>query len=303
MARLTAGIAASHIPAIGAAVDNGHPPSRTGPLDRLQIPTAHTGPALAALVDRVAAWHAAAPVDAIGIASFGPLALDRGDSAFGHVVATPKPHWSHTDVRGAFARAVAVAIGFDTDVAGAALAEARWGAAKGCRDHVYLTIGTGVGAGIVAGGRIVHGAGHAEVGHVRVRRVAGDTFAGACPFHGDCLEGLIAGPALAARTGVAGDAIPTDHPVWAKVADELAESLAMLVLTLAPQRIIIGGGIATKRTHLLPLAVARTAALLGGYLSGYDAAALPRCIVPTGLGDDAGPLGAVALGEAARAAG
>ena len=278
--------------------------SRRGTIvDRLQVPTLLPEATLAALVDRVAAWHAAAPVDAIGIASFGPLALDPAAPDFGHITVTTKPDWSHTDVRGAFAQAVAVPIGFDTDVAGAALAEGQWGAARGCRDHVYLTIGTGVGAGIVVGGRIVHGAGYPEFGHVRVRRVAGDAFAGACPFHGDCLEGLIAGPALAARTGLAGDAIPADHPVWAKVADELAEALAMLVLTLAPQRIVIGGGVATKRALLLPHAVARTAALIGRYLSGYDAAALQRCIVPAGLGDDAGPLGAVALGEAALASG
>ncbi len=268
-------------------------------IDRLQIATTQPQPTLAALVDQVAAWHAATPVEAIGIASFGPVALDPSDPDFGKILATPKPHWSHTDVRGAFARRFAVPIGFDTDVAGAALAEGRWGAARGCSDHVYLTIGTGVGAGVVTGGRIVHGAGHPEFGHVRVRRVAGDAFAGACPFHGDCLEGLIAGPALAARTGLAGDAIPDRHPVWATVAAELAEALAILILTLAPQRIAIGGGIAVKRPGLLPEAVARTSALLGGYLPGRDAADLARCIMAAGLGDDAGLLGAVALGAVA----
>jgi fructokinase len=127
--------------------------SRRGTIvDRLQVPTLLPEATLAALVDRVAAWHAAAPVDAIGIASFGPLALDPAAPAFGHITVTTKPDWSHTDVRGAFAQAVAVPTGFDTDVAGAALAEGQWGAARGCRDHVYLTIGTGVGAGIVAGG-------------------------------------------------------------------------------------------------------------------------------------------------------
>ncbi len=278
--------------------------SRRGTIvERLQVPTTRPEATLAALAARVAAWHAAAPLDAIGIASFGPLALDPAAPAFGHITVTTKPDWSHTDVRGAFARSLAVPIGFDTDVAGAALAEGQWGAAQGCSDHVYLTIGTGVGAGIVAGGRIVHGAGHPEFGHVRVRRVPGDTFAGACRFHGDCLEGLIAGPALAARTGLAGDAIPGDHPVWANAAAELAEALAMLVLTLAPQRIVIGGGVGAKRPELVSQAVVRTGALLGSYLPGYDAAALTRCIVPAGLGDDAGPLGAVALGAAALASG
>lgn len=268
-------------------------------LDRLQVPTTHPGPTLAALVARVATWHAADPVDAIGIASFGPLALDPADPAFGAITVTTKPHWSHTDVRGAFARAVTVPIGFDTDVAGAALAEGLWGAAHGCGDYVYLTIGTGVGAGIVTGRRIVHGAVHPEASHIHVRRVPGDTFAGTCPFHGDCLEGLISGPALAARTGLACDAIPDTDPVWARAAADLAEVLAILVLTLAPERIVIGGGVATKRPRLLLKAPARTAALLGGYLPGFDSAALQRCIVPAGLGDNAGPLGAIALGEAA----
>lgn len=272
-------------------------------LDRLQIATTQPGPTLAALGARVAAWHAAAPIKAVGIASFGPVALDPADPQFGKILSTPKPHWSHTDVRGAFARRFPVAVGFDTDVAGAALAEGRWGAARGCSDHVYLTIGTGVGAGIVTGGRIVHGAGHPEFGHVRVRRVAGDSFTGACPFHGDCLEGLIAGPALAARTGLAGGAIPDDHEIWATVATELAEALVMLILTMAPQRIVIGGGIAVGRPGLLPTVIARTSALLAGYLAGHDGADLERCIVLAGLGDDAGPLGAVALAEAALAAG
>lgn len=268
-------------------------------VERLQIPTTLPEPTLTALIERVAAWHAAGSLAAIGIASFGPLALNPDDPAFGRITATPKPYWSHADVRGAFARAFAGPVGFDTDVAGAALAEGRWGAARGCNDHVYLTIGTGVGAGVVVGGQVVHGAGHPEFGHIRVRRVVGDAFVGACPFHGDCLEGLIAGPALAARTGFTGETIPGDHPVWATAADELGEALAMLILTLAPQRIVVGGGIATKRPGLLPRAVLRASAFLGGYLPGYDADELRRCIVPAGLGDDAGPLGAVALGEAA----
>lgn len=268
-------------------------------IDRLLIPTTRPDQTLAALVDQVTVWDAATPIEAIGIGSFGPIALDPADPAFGMITVTPKPYWSLTDVRGVFARAFAVPIGFDTDVAGAALAEGRWGAARGCLDYIYLTIGTGVGAGIVAGGQIVHGAGHPEVGHMRVRRIAGDRFEGTCPFHGDCLEGLVAGPALGARTGLAGAAILDDHPVWTNVAAELAEAMAMLILTLSPQRIMVGGGVAIKRPELLPQIVMRTSALLAGYLSGYGPEALARCIVPAGLGADAGPLGAIELAQRA----
>ncbi len=270
-------------------------------LDRLIVPTAAPAPTLAAMLDQIAAWHSSAPVAAIGIASFGPIVLDPADPAFGRIGKTPKPGWSDIDVHGPVAQRFGVPTGFDTDVAGAALAEGCWGAAQGCTDHLYLTIGTGVGAGIVVGGRIVHGSGHPEAGHIRVRRVAGDIFRGACRFHGDCLEGLVAGPALAARTGLVADAISDDHPVWANVAAELAEALSMLILTLAPQRIVVGGGIAMKRTALLPQAVRRTADLIAGYLPGSDALSLARVIVPAGLGNDAGQLGAIALGQAALA--
>lgn len=264
------------------------------PIARRQVATATPDATLTALAAELSAWHAAAPLAALGIASFGPLHLDPVDPAFGRMGATPKPGWRGADVRGALA-VPGVPTGFDTDVAGAALAEGRWGAARGCSDHVYVTIGTGVGVGIVAAGRLVHGRGHPEAGHVRVRRVAGDPFAGSCVFHGDCLEGLVAGPALAARTGLAGDLIPDAHPVWAMVAVEVAEALATLMLVLAPQRIVLGGGVFMRRRHLLPQILAATAERLGDYLADGSAASLARIIVPAALGEDAGPRGAIAL--------
>ena len=265
-------------------------------VDRLRVPTTLPEPTLAALIGQVAAWHSIEGLDAIGIASFGPLALDPGDPAFGFITSTTKAHWSNTDVRGPFARAFDIPVGFDTDVGGAALAEGRWGAARGCTDHIYLTIGTGVGAGIVAGGHLVHGTRHPEAGHIRVRRVPGDSFAGACPFHGDCLEGLVSGPALAARTGLPGETIPSDHPVWVNAAAEIAEAMAFLLITLAPRRIVVGGGVAAGRRVLLADIRARTSALIGGYLPGCEREAIEQIIVPPELGDDAGPLGAAQLG-------
>lgn len=252
---------------------------------------------LAALAAAVAGWQRDAPLAAVGIGSFGPLSLDTTAADFGHITRTPKPSWSGVDVRGGILGDFAGAVGFDTDVAGAALAEGRWGAARECSDYLYMTIGTGIGVGVVAGGRIVHGSGHPEVGHLRIRRRTGDGFAGTCPFHGDCLEGVASGPALAARTGVAGDAIPRDHPVWADVAAEIGEALAMLILTLAPERIVVGGGVVGRRPELLPRIAAATGTALAAYLPDYTPQRLGAMIVPPGLGDDAGPLGAVALGE------
>lgn len=247
---------------------------------------------------RVADWIAVTapePVAALGLASFGPLGLNLARSDFGHVTGTPKPFWSGTPVRSYFASRFAVPIGFDTDVAGAALAEGRWGASIGRDVHVYVTIGTGVGAGIVVGGRPVHGRVHPEVGHLRVRRSPGDDFPGHCAFHGDCLEGLVAGPAIAARAGKPAEMLSLDDAVWGRVVEEVAELMALLILTLSPERIVLGGGVMRDRLPLLPRIRERTAHLLAGYVADADADNLAGLIVHPGLGPDAGPLGAVAL--------
>lgn len=264
-------------------------------VDEARWPTGAPDALLDAIGDWIAARVADAPVAALGIASFGPLGLRPASADFGFVTGTPKPGWSGVDVRGRLARRFSGAIGFDTDVAGAALAEGRWGASVGCDVHVYLTVGTGVGAGIVVDGRPVHGRVHPELGHLRVRRSPGDAFAGHCPFHGDCLEGLVSGPAIAARAGMPADRLAPDHPVWDRIADELSELMAALILGLSPQRIAIGGGVMQNRRTLLPRIRARTLERLGGYVADLDAETLDQIIVPPGLGASAGPLGAVAL--------
>jgi fructokinase len=148
--------------------------------------------------------------DAIGIASFGPLDLNRASPTWGHVTRTPKPHWSGADLVGPFARAFDCPVGLETDVNGAALAEARWGAGKTVGSLLYLTIGTGVGGGFVSDGRLLHGLSHPEMGHIRMPRHPDDRdFKGHCPFHGDCLEGLAAGPSIIARWGHRSPNCPT----------------------------------------------------------------------------------------------
>ncbi len=244
----------------------------------------------------LAAWARESPFAAIGIASFGPLHLDPTKPGFGHMGNTPKPGWAGVDIHGHFARRFAVPIGIDTDVAGAALAEGRWGASVSCGVHGYATIGTGVGLGLVVDGRPVHGRLHPEAGHMRIRRQAGDDFAGGCPSHGDCLEGLVSGPGLIARAPRPLAQVADDDPLWERVAIDLAEWTAMLILALSPERLVLGGGVIQSRRALLPRIRAHALGLLGGYLDDLDADAMAALLVPPALGADAGPLGAIVLG-------
>lgn len=266
-------------------------------IDRFQLPTTTPGDTLTRLAERLAEWRVSHGVAALGIASFGPIAVDPSDPAYGHMLATPKPGWADADVLGT------LAAGFDraavhTDVVGAALGEGLHGAAKGLTDFVYVTVGTGVGMGIIVGGAPVTGLMHPEAGHWRVHRAADDRFGGACPFHGDCLEGLIAGPALAKRFGMPGEQVADDHPDWPYVADALAEAMAGLFLALATQRIVIGGGVIVKRSELLRRVRESTVAKLGGYLPFVDEHSITNRIVPAEL-PDAGATGALVLASRA----
>ncbi|MFM9934916.1 MAG: ROK family protein [Novosphingobium sp.] len=269
---------------------------------RAQWPTGDdTAATLGTLADWLAAEHRAEPFAALGIASFGPLCLDPASADYGRIVNTPKPGWSGADVLGVLAGDLGVPVAIDTDVAGAALAEGRWGASVGCPVHVYLTIGTGIGGGIVVDGQPLHGTFHPEMGHVRVRRVVGDPFMGVCPIHGDCLEGLAAGPAIAARAGRPAEELAPEDPVWGILAGEIGEFMASLILTLAPHRIVVGGGVGQGQPALLPLVHQATARSLGGYLPGHSLEALQGLIVHPGLGGDAGVCGALALALGALA--
>jgi fructokinase len=237
---------------------------------------------------------------ALGVASFGPLELRPASSRHGHITSTPKAGWADTDVLGPLRAAFPVPIGFDTDVNGAALAEARWGAARDVESCVYLTVGTGIGGGAVARGVPVHGLVHPEMGHLRVPHDRqADPFDGTCPFHGDCLEGLASGPALSARWGAAAESLAAGHPAWALEAQYLALALHNLVCTLSPERIVMGGGVMSQPA-LFPLVRRGLAASLGGYVrTAALADHLDRYVVPPGLGARAGVLGALALAQSA----
>jgi len=244
------------------------------------------------------------PLDALGVGAFGPCDPSTTSPTYGHITTTPKPGWAGADVLGLLrGRLGGVPIAFDTDVNAAALGELRCGAGRGLESLVYLTIGTGIGGGAVAGGRLIHGLTHPEMGHIRVRRPAEEigVFPGVCPFHGDCLEGVASGPALAARWGVPGPELPPDHPAWELEANYLAESVATLVLVLSPQRIVVGGGVGLA-PRLIERIRPRVLALIGGYVRHEQLAeGAEEFIVAPALGDQAGVVGALCLAQDALA--
>jgi fructokinase len=257
------------------------------------VPTTDPGTTLAALERVLDGWR----FDAIGIASFGPLDLDPRSPGFGSVSATPKPGWTGTDLRRRFTARYDRPVAIQTDVIGAVFAEQRWGAAQGLTNHCYITIGTGVGVGLISGGRPVQGAAHGEAGRMHVRRAPGDDFAGACPFHGDCVEGLISGPAIARRFGRPGRELADEGGKWALFVHDLTGLLHNLIVTAAPERIAIGGGVMVSRKQLFPKLRAALAASIGGYgsLAAYTER-LDHRLGPPGLEAMAGPLGALAVG-------
>jgi fructokinase len=207
------------------------------------------------------------------------------------MAATPKPGWAGADILGPLSEAAGVPAAIDTDVNGAALAEMRWGSGRGMDDLAYITVGTGVGVGLIANGRPTRGFGHSELGHIRVARLAGDGFAGSCPFHGDCVEGLAAGPSLKARVGERIAAIAPDDPLWDSVAWALAQLCHAIVCAAAPRAIAIGGGVACNQPHLLE----RIEAMLIESLAGYVTLPGSPYLRAPALGGNAGPLGAIAL--------
>jgi fructokinase len=238
---------------------------------------------------------------AIGIGSFGPIDPRRSSRSFGYITTTPKPGWAQTDVAGRLEESLAVPVAFDTDVNAAALGEQRWGAAVGLDSFCYLTVGTGIGGGVVAEGRLVHGLLHPEIGHMRIPhdRVA-DPFPGCCPYHGDCFEGLASGEAIRLRWGRGAHEID-DDVAWELEGQYVALGLANVVCAVSPERIILGGGV-TREPTLLPRVRERLREVLAGYFDAPELNdAIDDFVVRPGLGDRAGVLGAIALAEAALA--
>lgn len=269
-------------------------------LDRLEYPTttpvATIDTAVGFFLDAVRAGRRIA---ALGLGWFGPLVLDESHPRFGTVGATPKTGWAGVDVRGPFANALGLPVALDTDVAAAALAEGKWGAAAGLSLHTYLTVGTGIGGGLVRHGAVLRGLGHPEIGHVPVDRIAGDDFAGLCPFHGDCLEGMAAGPAIAARWGKPAESLDAGEAAdaVALVTAYVAQGLRAVTYTVAPERIVVGGGVARLPGFMGTLRM-RLAESMADY-PGWPEHLEDAFVSPAALGDMAGPLGGLILARRA----
>lgn len=261
--------------------------------DRVSFPTTTPEETIA----NVVAYFSDKSIDALGIGSFGPVDLDKSSPTYGYVTTTPKPHWGQYDFLGNVKKHLNVPIGFDTDVNAAALGEAEWGAAKGLDSCLYITVGTGVGAGAIVEGNMLHGMLHPEMGHIMITRHPEDEYAGFCPYHGDCLEGMVAGPALERRWGKKGHELASIDKVWEIVGYYLAQALVNFIYILSPKKIIMGGGV-MKQLQLFPIIRRQVQTMLNGYvqtpqiLSGID-----EYIVPPGLGDNAGLSGALVIAK------
>lgn len=276
----------------------------TGPNDRreeVRFPTTTPEGTVREVLSFLAAARSRfGPLASVGIASFGPVDLRPGSPTFGFITSTPKAGWSNVDLAGAVGGGLGVPVGFDTDVNAAALGEARWGAGQGLDTFIYLTIGTGVGGGGLVNGQLMHGLVHPEMGHVRIPHdLEADPFAGVCPFHGDCLEGLASGPAMEARWLRPASELPSEHPAWALEARYLGLALVNFICTLSPQRVIIGGGVMSG-DHIFRLLRREVLALINSYIRAPQLLdTIGEYIVPPALGRHAGVLGALALAERA----
>ena len=264
----------------------------TGPDDLLATGTIATATPAETIEQVIEFFERGEPVAAVGIGSFGPIDPHPESATWGYITSTPKPGWAHTDVAGEIGRRLGVPVAFDTDVNASALGEHRWGAAQGLDTFSYITVGTGIGGGGMAGGNLLHGLAHPEVGHLRIPHDRDrDPFDGVCPYHGDCLEGLASGRAIEARWGLRPEALDGDGRVWELQAKYLALGLVSVISVLSPERVLIGGGV-MRQPALLPLVQREVAALMNGYQQAGT-------IMSPALAPRSGVLGAIALAETA----
>ena len=238
-------------------------------------------------------------IEALGVGSFGPVDIDKNSATYGNITSTPKPGWKDYPFLQTLKDALHVPMEFNTDVNAAALGEVMLGAAQDVDSCLYITVGTGIGAGAVVQGELLQGLSHPEMGHILVRRHADDQYEGFCPYHGDCLEGMAAGPAIEKRWGKKGVELQDEQRVWELESYYLAQALMQFILIVSPKKIIMGGGV-MKQKQLFPLIQKKVQELLNGYVAVPQILEnIDQYIVPPGLGDDAGITGALMLAKRA----
>ena len=264
-------------------------------IDETRFPTTTPDETL----DRAIVFFKKHTLTAIGLAPFGPLELNQDSPAFGSIASTPKSGWSHADILGRFRAHFNLPMAFDLDVNAAAFGEYHW-LPKNRRlfSLVYITIGTGIGAGVIVNGEVVHGLTHPEAGHMRLPHDRHkDPFPGICPFHGDCFEGLANGPAIGKRWGQPADTLPEDHPAWDLEADYIAHAVSNIIYMLSPQRIVLGGGV-MERLQLFPLIRLKVREILNDYIASPTmTGSMSGYILPPGLGKRSAILGAMAMAK------
>ena len=262
--------------------------------DQVSIPTEI--PAIT--MPKLIAYFREKEIEALGIGSFGPIDPDRQSSTYGYITSTPKLSWANYNIVGEFKQSLHCPVEFDTDVNSSVLGEVTFGSARGKDSVLYLTVGTGIGAGIYVEGNLLHGMLHPEAGHILLRKREDDNYQGKCPYHDSCFEGLASGPSIEERWGQRGEFLSDREEVWDLEAYYIGQALTDYILTISPQMIILGGGV-MKQTSLYPKIRGYVTAFLNGYIKTDELKDMERYIVPASLGGNQGIMGCLALARQA----
>ncbi|MDO4325983.1 MAG: ROK family protein [bacterium] len=259
-------------------------------LERVSIPTETPDITMPKIIE----YFKDKEIEALGVGCFGPIDLNRKSETYGYITTTPKLAWRNYNIVGVLKEALGVPVGFDTDVNGSALGEATWGITKGLENSMYITVGTGIGAGIITNGKLLHGMLHPEAGHLLMVRHPKDTYEGKCPYHKSCFEGMAAGPAIEARWGKKGVELADKKEVWEMEAYYIGQALVDYIVTLSPQRIILGGGV-MHQEHMMPLVREELKRQLAGYIQTKELEDIEHYVVLPSLNDNQGIMGALKL--------
>ena len=259
-------------------------------LEQVSIPTSSPDETMPRVID----FFKDKGIAALGVACFGPIDLDKSSETYGYITSTPKVKWQNYPILPVIEKALSVPAGFDTDVNGSLLGEVSFGSSRGLENAVYITIGTGIGGGVLSNGKLLHGMLHPELGHMILVPHEKDHFQGICPFHKNCFEGMASGPAMEARYGKKADSLSGVPRVWEREAYYIGQALCNIILTLSPERIILGGGV-MHQMQLFPLIRKQVKEQLNGYIKTKELADLDNYIVPASLNDNQGVLGCLQL--------